>query len=282
MADRGLQKVVRYLHRTAAIQQHGKLADTELLDRFVRSRDSAAFEVLVWRHGSMVMNVCRRVARREEDAEDGFQATFLTLVRKAHSIGKHASVASWLYKVAFRAALEVKSRARCSEREAAPAVSAQFGPFEEAVGRELQEVLDDEVIRLPEKYRTALVLCCFEGKTNREIALQLRCPEATVRTRLARARERLRMRLDRRGLGVSASALAIALAPPLGRTASAALVSSTIDLALGSVSSGKSSIVRDPGRRKGDKNHVPSIDKAVCGRGSDRGRAWRRGRHFRS
>ena len=108
MAGRGLDKVIRYLSRTAAVQQIGKLADTELLERFVQVRDSAAFEVLVWRHGTLVLNVCQRVTRCEQDAEDGFQATFVTLARKAHAIGKHASVASWLYKVALRTALELK------------------------------------------------------------------------------------------------------------------------------------------------------------------------------
>src|SRR5438034_8486272 len=112
MAGRGLEQVVKYLTRTAAIQQDGKLADAELLERYIRVRDSAAFEVLVWRHGAMVMHVCKRVTRCEQDAEDGFQATFMTLARKASAIGKRGSVPSWLYKVAFRTALEVKRRAR--------------------------------------------------------------------------------------------------------------------------------------------------------------------------
>ncbi len=233
MAGRGLEQVVRYLNRTAAVQQNGKLTDAELLERFIRLRDNAAFEVLVWRHGSMVMNVCQRVTRCAQDAEDGFQATFMTFARKAQSIGNAGSVSSWLYKVAFRTALELKRRAprTVANQETTPPYSA--GPLEESIGRELQHILDEEVVHLPEKYRTPLILSCFQGKTNREIAEQLRCPEATVRTRLARGRERLRSRLDRRGVAVRASALAIALSPPVMRTSTAALVASTIDLSLG-------------------------------------------------
>jgi RNA polymerase sigma factor (sigma-70 family) len=231
MAGRGLELVVKYLNRTAAVQQHGKLADSELLERFIRVRDSAAFEVLVWRHGAMVMNVCQRVTRCAQDAEDGVQATFMTLARKAHAIGHRGSVPGWLYKVAFRTALEVKRRApRFDPEMEAPGSS---NPLEEAIGRELQNVLDEEVLHLPEKYRTPLILSCFRGRTNREIADHLGCPEATVRTRLARGRERLRSRLDRRGMAVNESILALALTPPVTRTASAALVSSAIDFDLG-------------------------------------------------
>src|SRR5579871_3585916 len=110
MAGHGLRRVIGYLNRSAAVQQNGKLADAELLERFVRNRDSAAFEVLVWRHGSMVLNVCKSLTCREHDAEDGFQATFLILARKAGAIGKHSSLSSWLYKVAFRTSLELKRR----------------------------------------------------------------------------------------------------------------------------------------------------------------------------
>jgi RNA polymerase sigma factor (sigma-70 family) len=232
MASGTFQSLTQYLRASAAVEQGGRLTDAELLERFVGGRDGAAFEVLVWRHGPMVLNVCRRVTRREEDAEDAFQATFYALARKAYAIGRGDAVGSWLYKVAYRAALEAKRRAPGPHAGAAAPKQVAAGPVEEALGRELETALDEELSRLPEKYRVPLVLCCLEGKTNRQIAEQLHCAEATVRTRLARARERLRKRLDRRGLAVSGSSLTAALAPGAGRAAPAGLFASTIEAAL--------------------------------------------------
>src|SRR5262245_3843018 len=110
MAGGELQKTMAYLRRLADAGEAGALSDAELLERFVRSRDEAAFEVLLWRHGPLVLGVCRRVLRQEQDAEDAFQAAFLTLAKKAHAVAKQASVASWLHKVAFRIALKAWAR----------------------------------------------------------------------------------------------------------------------------------------------------------------------------
>src|SRR5438552_8289513 len=110
MAGGPLHNTLVYLRRLAAPGEAGALSDAELLERFVRHRDEAAFEVLVWRHGPLVLGVCRRLLRHEQDAEDAFQAAFLTLARKAHTIARHASVAGWLYKVAYRIALEARRR----------------------------------------------------------------------------------------------------------------------------------------------------------------------------
>src|SRR5262249_1941921 len=160
---------------------------------YVTSRDELAFEVIVRRHGAMVWNVCRRVLRHHQDAEDAFQATFLTLARKAHAIGKRESVASWLHKVAYRAALgAMASRAR---RTTVPETAAMDLPAADETGgllwRDLRPALDEEICRLPEKYRGPFILCYVEGKTNEEAARELRCPKGTVATRLAWARERL-------------------------------------------------------------------------------------------
>src|SRR5215472_6998984 len=112
MSRRSLNAVVRYLQQLAQTQSGSGASDAELLERYVRHRDEAAFELLVWRHGALVFNVCRRILPCEQDAEDAFQATFLAFIRKAGSIRRCGSVASWLYKVAFRVALEAKERAR--------------------------------------------------------------------------------------------------------------------------------------------------------------------------
>src|SRR5262245_21002687 len=217
MASRALQTWLQHLRRGAAVERVARLTDAELLGRFLAARDEAAFEVLVWRHGPTVWRVCRRVAGREADAEDAFQATFLLLARRAGSIRNREALASWLYKVAYRAAREARAPA-CLPADAGAADGAA-GPAEEALAKELQAALHEEVSRLPEKHRGPLVLCGLEGRGSREVAAQLGCPEATVRTRLARARERLRTRLARRGFLVSAGALAAALSPELARAA---------------------------------------------------------------
>src|SRR5947199_6881270 len=108
MDGKQLDTVLGRLRRTLAVAADGSVTDAQLLERFVSRRDQSAFELLVWRHGRLVFNVCRRVLHDVHDAEDAFQATFLALVRRAGSIGKREAVAAWLYKVAYRVALRVR------------------------------------------------------------------------------------------------------------------------------------------------------------------------------
>jgi RNA polymerase sigma factor (sigma-70 family) len=203
MANGQLNTFIRHLRRVVPLREAGALSDAQLLERFVQRRDEAAFEVLVWRHGSMVLNVCLRVLRREHDAEDAFQATFLALVRKAGAIGNRESVSSWLYKVAYRVALRARTvvpTRSLPEEPLAPAL------HNELLCRELRSVLDEEIRHLPDKYRAAFVLCHLEGQTTDAAARTLGCPRGTISTRLARARELLRRRLARRGYDLSAPA----------------------------------------------------------------------------
>ena len=210
MADPSLGILLRRLARAAASTGDAALSDAQLLERFVARRDEAAFELLVWRHGAMVLNLCRRLLRQEQDAEDAFQATFLVLARKARTIAKRQACASWLYKVAYRAALA--ARADSAARAARGGGDADQLPAADAADdllwRDLRPVLDEEVSRLPEKYRAVFVLCCLEGRSGAEAAEQLRCPKGTVLSRLARARERLRRRLLRRGISLAVGSLA--------------------------------------------------------------------------
>jgi polysaccharide export outer membrane protein len=150
-------------------------------------------------------------------AEDAFQATFLTLARKAGSIDKRTSLSSWLYKVAYR--ISLRARARASRQAACehplhtlPAVEPGHEPPDQAAWRELRQVLDSEVHRLPEKYRVPFVLCYLEGKTNEQAAAELGCPKGTVLSRLARARDWLRGRLIRRGVALTVLPVAALLA----------------------------------------------------------------------
>src|SRR5436190_12849944 len=129
MAGVQLQSVVRHLRRLAHADPAGGPTDAQLLDRFLAAGDPTAFELLVWRHGTMVLGLCRRILRHEQDAEDAFQATFLTLARKGRSVGRRASVGGWLHTVAYRAALTAKARAdRRRAREKPLAADAPAPP----------------------------------------------------------------------------------------------------------------------------------------------------------
>jgi RNA polymerase sigma factor (sigma-70 family) len=228
-----LRSALRHLRRAAAQCDVGR-SDAHLLERFATG-DEAAFELLLWRHGPMVLGTCRRLLRREQDAEDAFQVTFLTLARKAGAIGKREAVGSWLYKVAYRAALQVRAAAE-RQPPAAPPGAEPAAPEEAsaAEARELRPVLDEEVGRLPEKYRAPVVLCYLEGRTYEEAGRLLGCPTGTVAIRLRRARERLRVRLTRRGLAVPAGLVAAALVPAAAPGAvPAALFRATLESAAG-------------------------------------------------
>jgi RNA polymerase sigma factor (sigma-70 family) len=204
-----LRTVLGQLRRHACREQAGALTDTELLCRYRTRRDEAAFEALVWRHGAMVLAVCRRVAGHEQDAEDAFQAVFLVFARAAGAITRGESVGGWLSRVAGRVAR--KARARSARHAALPldeVARTDDDPAGNVVRRELGPVLDEEVGRLPAKYRDAVVLCYLQGRTHQQAARELGWPKGTVATRLARARRLLRTRLSRRGLAPSPAGLA--------------------------------------------------------------------------
>jgi RNA polymerase sigma factor (sigma-70 family) len=191
---------------------HAK-ADGDLVASFVARKDEAAFEVLVNRHGPMVMGVCNRVLRNHADAEDAFQATFLVLVRRAASILPPHMIGNWLHGVAYRCALKLKTLAgkrQARQRQLAslsePMTLAR-NPWDD-----LQPVLEQELSRLPDKYRIAIVLCDLEGKTRKQAARQLGWPEGSVSSRLSRARSMLAKRLTRLGIVLSAGSLAQVLA----------------------------------------------------------------------
>jgi RNA polymerase sigma factor (sigma-70 family) len=229
MAGGQLNTFLRHLCRAVGSRPEGAPTDAQLLERFVRGRDEAAFELLVWRHGAMVLGVCSRVLDRKEDAEDAFQATFLTLVCKAGAIGKRESVGSWLYKVAYRIALRARASALPRPLPDGPLPDASAGePLADLLRRELRTAFDEEVRRLPDRYRAAFVLCHLEGQTTATAARTLGCPAGTVGTRLARARQLLRRRLARRGFALAA----VVGAGDLVAAPAAALVNSTVEAAL--------------------------------------------------
>ncbi|MCI0463691.1 MAG: sigma-70 family RNA polymerase sigma factor [Gemmataceae bacterium] len=230
MAPQTLGVVVRHARRLVEARPPGEQTDGQLLRRFIAAGDGLAFEELVRRHGAMVLGVCRRVLANVHDAEDAFQATFLVLARRAGSLTRPERVANWLHGVALRVAREARGRRtrRDAEKSDNPAVTLA-DPADEALREELRSVLDEELDRLPEKYRAPVVLCHLEGQTHACAARALRVPVGSMSWRLARALDLLRQRLVRRGVTLSAGALAgllpVAAAPcsvPPGLLASTA------------------------------------------------------------
>jgi RNA polymerase sigma factor (sigma-70 family) len=195
------------------------LSDGQLLARFMAGQDELAFARLVRVHGPMVMTVCKRVLQHAQDAEDAFQATFLILARKGRTVVHVDALAGWLYRVAYRTAMEARAmRARRRERE--KQVDAVPHPeIPPAESRDWQAVLDHELSRLPQKYQTAIVLCDLEARSRRDAALQLGIAEGTLSSRLAYGRKLLAARLARRGVTLGAGALAAALSDAIASAA---------------------------------------------------------------
>ena len=180
--------------------------DNELLRRFSRSRDEAAFAELVRRHGSLVMGVGRRMLGDHHAAEDVLQATFLLLARKAGSQDWKRTVGPWLYAVAFRLARKTRRRKPPSIDTSRLVLAAreQSDPLQPLLWQEVQAALDEELARLSESVRSPLVLCYLQGRTRDEAAHALGWTLATLKRRLERGRNLLRARLTRRGLTLSA------------------------------------------------------------------------------
>jgi RNA polymerase sigma factor (sigma-70 family) len=195
-------------------ETHGALdlTDGQLLQRFLAQRDEAAFTILVQRHGPMVLGVCRRVLGDAHGAEDSCQATFMVLVRRAASISCTGSLTSWLYTVAQRIATKARAQtAARHRRERRWQGMPRTDRLDDLTWQELRSVLDEEIARLPERYRAPIVNCYFEGKSYDQAAQDLGWPKSSLASRLCRARELLRQQLTRRGIALTAGMLAAAL-----------------------------------------------------------------------
>jgi RNA polymerase sigma factor (sigma-70 family) len=211
-----LNRVIRRVRSPGSVDAAPPLTDGILLERFVQDQDESAFEELMRRHGPMVLGVCRRVlgAVQTHDVEDAFQTTFLVLVKKAATVRPREMVGNWLYGVASLTAMKARALAArriVKERNAMPRSSAPT----DAVWQDVQPVLDEELLRLPDKYRAALVFCDLEGQPRKEAAARLRVPEGTLSSRLTTARNMLAKRLARRGITLSAAGLAVLISQNL-------------------------------------------------------------------
>jgi RNA polymerase sigma factor (sigma-70 family) len=219
-----IDRALGHVHALILAQEVDTLSDHTLLDRFVARRDEAAFATLVRRHAALVAGVCHRCLQTAADAEDAFQATFLTLARKAASLSKTASVSCWLHGVALRIAGNLRRESRRRQARERQAFRPVATVDADALSwGEVKAALDEELARLPEKYRAPLVLCYLEGKSRDEAATQLGWPAGTLHGRLERGRRRLRIRLEARGISLAAG-LAVIL-PAAERSSAAAALS---------------------------------------------------------
>lgn len=230
-----MSEVVQRLRQVLLQQDGAGLTDGQLLGCFIEQRDQAAAAALVRRHGPMVWGVCRRILGNHHDAEDAFQATFLVLLRRAAVIVPRERVGSWLYGVAYQTALKARANlTKRRSREKQLPVLPQIEGEPQRLGHDLHAVLDQELSRLPDIYRAAIVLCDLEGQTRIEAARQLGVPPGTLAARVTRGRALLAKRLARHGLPVSSALLATALAE---QAASACLTDSMMSSTIKAVTS---------------------------------------------
>ncbi|HTU93116.1 MAG TPA: sigma-70 family RNA polymerase sigma factor [Gemmataceae bacterium] len=246
MSSSALSAGLRRLRGKLAARQYHADSDDQLWHAFTSRRDDNAFTVLVQRHGPMVLHVCRRVLGHEQDAEDAFQATFLVLAQSVASLRSKTSLAGFLHGIAYRTAMKAKqSAARRRKHEGAfPRGAWERGgekqapsrppadPADELSWREARSLLDEEIARLPEIYRSVFVLCHLEDLSRTEAAQRLGLKECTLLSRLAEARKRLAQRLIRRGVELTAVLAASTLAAQPASALPAGLMASTIEAAL--------------------------------------------------
>jgi RNA polymerase sigma factor (sigma-70 family) len=223
-----------YLQVLIAGQRRAESGDAALLTAFIDHRDGDAFGELLRRHGAMVLGLARRVVGDAQAAEDIFQATFLVLARRAHTLRQPDSLAAWLHGVAVRLALRTrKAGARRKQQEAhAPATSAGRDPLDELSARELLAVLDEELQRLPESHRLPLILCGLEGLSQDEAARRLGWSAGAIKGRLERGRQHLRRRLAQRGLTLPVALAGSVLLADCAGAIPPALVAATRQAAL--------------------------------------------------
>ena len=221
------------------VAQQGQLpatSDADLINRFLADRDEPAFALIVRRHGPQVLGVCQRVTGDRHLADDAFQAVFVVLAAKAGSVRPRSALPAWLYGVAYRIALRARTmrdRRRRHEKTVETLPEPAIEAVDEVESSELVAALDEEIARLPEPQRVAVVVCELEGQSRQEAAARLGISDGTLSSRLARARRALADRLRRRGIALSSAGLVAAFAQLAPARVSDRLASSAVACAIG-------------------------------------------------
>lgn len=206
-----------------------EVPDADLLERYVLQRDDDAFAQLVTRYSRLVWGQCRNLLPNDADADDAFQATFVTLARSVKLIRAGAPLGPWLHGVAFRVCKNAqRANSRRAKREKASAQPEANRPVADSTWEAAFAAMAEEVQKLPESQRLAFVLCCIEGRACTEVAASLGQKLGTFSARLTRAKQTMMDRLAKRGFGAGVLALggvtgSVALAP-------AALIARTLTL----------------------------------------------------
>src|SRR5262245_1821384 len=196
MSAESTASILRHLKFVVASWKEDRRTDVELLRSFQRHRDEQAFATLVGRYSKLVWGICLRVLNNPADAEDAFQATFLRLARDAERIQSRDTLASWLFRVARCSAIDLRrmiARQRRLEEHLSQAIDRS--PGRENGSSDLLTLLDEELDRLPGRFRSVLILCCLEGRTYKDVALELGCSVAAVHRLVTTAQDVLRQRL---------------------------------------------------------------------------------------
>lgn len=198
-----------FLNRVRALA-NDSCSDSELVREYAGSRSDATFAELVRRFGPMVWGVCRRTIGHEQSAEDAFQAVFLVLVRKAATIHPPSVVGGWLHGVAVNTSLRARAMIDRRRKRHKPLDRDQPEPAldtVESTDRDALRALDQEIACLPDKLRTAIVLCELDGLSRRDAAKRLGIAEGTLSSRLAAGRKQLVARLRSRGVALGVGSI---------------------------------------------------------------------------
>ena len=228
MSVRSIEALQRYLRRLC--DEAVPPEDAVLLNRFVAANDREAFELLIARHGPMVLGTARRLVDNTHDAEDVFQAVFLSLARLAKTIRQGRTLPAWLHKTTCRIAAKVRKNRVSGSQEPPPEPCENIDPAAELVWQEVRQALDEELQRLPERLRSPLLLCYLSGLTRDEAAKQLGWSLGTLKRRLEEGRKALRIRLERRGIAAVGLALTVLTPEALQAAVSKSLLDSSLSL----------------------------------------------------
>jgi RNA polymerase sigma factor (sigma-70 family) len=227
MSVRSIDVLLQYLRRLR--EEVVPPEDAVLLNRYVTAKDREALELLIARHGPMVLGTARRLVENTHDAEDVFQAVFLSLARLAKSIRQGRALPAWLHKTTCRVAAKFRAN-RLVQSAPPPERYEHYDPGAGLVWREVCQVLEEELQRLPERLRLPLLLCYLSGLTRDEAAKQLGWSLGTLKRRLEEGRQALRIRLERRGIASVGLALAVLTPEALQAAVSKSLLDSSLRL----------------------------------------------------
>lgn len=189
----------------------GEADDQAALVAALQAGEDAAFEKLVRTHSGRLLAVARRMLKNEDDAQDAIQEAFVSVFRAIHGFQGDARLSTWLHRIVVNACLmKLRSRGRRPETSIEDLLpkyladghhSQTPGPWNETAERalerdELRTLVQDQIGKLPETYRTVLLLRDIEELDTEETARMLGVSTNAVKIRLHRARQALRGLLD--------------------------------------------------------------------------------------